>query len=391
MWARCGAMALTGDAGGPPLAPPSPAAVVAGDLASRFGLDAGVLGERAAVAGFTRQGRTSCGGATRLLRAGDGWVALSLARDDDVALLPAMLGVEAADRDGAWAVVADAVGSRLAGEVEERAALVGVPCSVVGASSSAFFVSGSPRPDAVGACVPLVVDLSALWAGPLCTHLLQRAGARVVKVEDPARPDGARSGPPAFFDLLNAGKSSVAVEFGSHRGRARLQALVAAADVVVTSARSRVFDQLGLAPDDVLATKADKVWVAVTGHGWGSDRVGFGDDAAAAAGLVAWHPIDGDPRFAADAVADPLCGLMAAGAALDALAAGGRWFVDASLAGAAARVAPPAGAPAVAATPADGGWSIDGERVAPPAGRPPAGRGPALGAHTEAVLRDLAG
>ena len=39
---------------------------------------------------------------------------------------------------------------------------------------------------------PLVVDLSALWAGPLCAHLLGLAGARVVKVESLGRPDGAR-------------------------------------------------------------------------------------------------------------------------------------------------------------------------------------------------------
>ena len=46
------------------------------------------------------------------------------------------------------------------------------------------------------AAPPRIVDLSALWAGPLCAHLLQLAGASVVKLESTRRPDGARFGAP---------------------------------------------------------------------------------------------------------------------------------------------------------------------------------------------------
>jgi hypothetical protein len=45
--------------------------------------------------------------------------------------------------------------------------------------------------------------------------LLALAGARVVKVESTRRLDGARSGSSAFYDLLNAGKESVALDFAS--------------------------------------------------------------------------------------------------------------------------------------------------------------------------------
>ena len=62
---------------------------------------------------------------------------------------------------------------------------------------------------------PRVVDLSALWAGPLAASLLQRNGAEVIKVEDTRRPDGARRGDAAFYDLLNAGKRSVALDLSS--------------------------------------------------------------------------------------------------------------------------------------------------------------------------------
>ena len=52
-----------------------------------------LLGERAALAGLSRQGGTSAGGAARLVPVVDGWMALALARLDDVAALPAWLEV----------------------------------------------------------------------------------------------------------------------------------------------------------------------------------------------------------------------------------------------------------------------------------------------------------
>ena len=152
------------------------------------------------------------------------------------------------------------------------------------------------------------------------------------------------------------------------------------ADIVITSGRARAVQRLGLDPDRFLAAGTDRVWVAITAHGWDDDRVGFGDDVAATAGLVAWHP-DGRPRFAADAIADPLGGAWAAAAARDAWAAGGRWFLDASLAGiAAAAVTAATTEPAQPAQPAGAGWRVGGTQVgsplSPPGGRhrPPAGR-----------------
>ena len=62
-----------------------------------------LLAERAAIAGLPRAGDISCGGATRLMPAADGWVALSLARPDDVdSCLPGSGGRRA---DDPWAAV----------------------------------------------------------------------------------------------------------------------------------------------------------------------------------------------------------------------------------------------------------------------------------------------
>ena len=155
----------------------------------------------------------------------------------------------------------------------------------------------------------LVADFSALWAGPLCAHLLGLAGARVVKVETPWRPDGARRGNAGFYDLLHAGHRSVVLDPHTSGGRAAMAGLVAAADIVIESSRPRALARFGL--DAGAAVAQGATWVSITAYGRASDRAGFGDDVAAASGLVA-ADTGGSPVFCGDAIADPLTGLTAA-------------------------------------------------------------------------------
>jgi crotonobetainyl-CoA:carnitine CoA-transferase CaiB-like acyl-CoA transferase len=154
----------------------------------------------------------------------------------------------------------------------------------------------------------------------------------VVKVESSSRPDGARRGSPAHFASLNAGKEQVAVDLETTDGRRTLHQIVEGADVVITSARARAVDQLGFDPEDSVRNGRPRVWLSITGYGTGpgsADRVAFGDDAAAAGGLVVWD--DRGPCFCADAVADPVTGLAATAAVLDAMARGGDHLLDASM------------------------------------------------------------
>src|SRR5699024_8203376 len=118
-------------------------------------------------------------------------------------------------------------------------------------------VDGEARPNAdASRSAPLIVDLSALWAGPLCTHLLGRTGARVIKVESLQRPDGSRRGVASFHDLLNSGKASVAIDVNDETGRSQLRDLLDGADIVVSSSRRRAFDQLGIDPMEVLQAES---------------------------------------------------------------------------------------------------------------------------------------
>ncbi len=131
----------------------------------------------------------------------------------------------------------------------------------------------------------------------------------------------------AFFDLLNGRKRSVGLDLQNRHGTHVLRELVRRADVVIEASRARALAQFGIdGREEVGADGGPQVWVSITGYGrlgarTPEDRVTFGDDAAAAGGLVSGG--DDGPLFCAGhAAADPLTGLTAAGACVDALRLG---------------------------------------------------------------------
>jgi crotonobetainyl-CoA:carnitine CoA-transferase CaiB-like acyl-CoA transferase len=391
-WVRSGVVALTGRANGPPLLPPGRGASVANELAADFAQVTGVhvdgarlLSERAAFTGRERRGPVSVGGTCRLLPTLDGWAAVSCARPDDPALLGALTG-EHTVADDPWPAVTRWLRAHTGAELAARAELLGVAAAPVERRAAV------PRPGTAAAgrslagC--LVADFSALWAGPLCAHLLGLAGARVVKVETPTRPDGARRGNAEFYRLLHAGHDCVILDPDTPVGRAGMAALVDAADIVIESSRPRALARFGL--DAAAAAATGTTWVSITAYGRASDRVGFGDDVAAGAGLVARDP-DGCPLFAGDAIADPLTGLTAAVAAAHAPAGGA--LLDIAMADV---VAATLDADSGAAEADSGAAEADSGAaeaalvpVAPPRRRQPHGRAARPGEQTAQVLAEL--
>ncbi len=396
-WASSGAMLLTGSPGSAPR--PEPAGVAAAaesaadDVAAmtaRMGVRVEVdgpalLGERAAIAGLERAGSVSVGGAARFERAADGWVVLNLPRPTDTDLLPALLEatVDASD----WSAVREALAGVEAGELVQRGGELGLAiarpdeCPPMASPGRAIARASALRTRPVDR--PLVVDLSALWAGPLATSLLAAAGARVIKVEAVDRPDGARGGPAEFFDLLNAGKECLAVDLADGDDQRLLRHVLAAADLVVEASRPRAMANLGIDPLELLE-RCGTSWVSITGHGRVDhpNRIGFGDDAAVAGGL--WLEGSDGPEFVGDAIADPLTGLAAAAFGAEILAADRAAVVEVPLVRAAAW-ANRAPVPAAVGGDEHSGWwvEVDGERVpvASPRGRVPTARAASLGAH----------
>jgi hypothetical protein len=340
-WAESGAMWLTGRPDGPPLhATGRPATLARGAafalelLSAKAGrpvrLDgARLLGERAALAGLRRQGDTSAGRSARLLPAADGWLALSLARNADTELVPAL--VESGHADDAWSLVARWAAGQTVDDAIARAVLLGLPVAALlppSQTPAPWVLTALPAARRPAHDQMLVVNLAALWAGPLCAHLLSLAGARVIDVESVRRPDRSRQGNPRFFDWLHAGHESVALDFAEPEGRAALLTLIRAADIVIEASRPRALMSLRANAEAVLADRRPRTWIRITGHGR-VNRTAFGDDAAVAGGLAAWDAAG--PVFAGDAIADPLTGLIAAVAALGSMTATGSWIIDLSM------------------------------------------------------------
>lgn len=345
-WRRAGMMELTGEANGSPLVFPHAVASVADGAYAALKQVAGpdarmadmagstLLGERARRRGFKRRGAVSPNGSCHLFSVSDGMIALNMARLEDRDCLPAWLeDDDAADLERLPALL----GQHRLAPLLTRGAELGLAIAAAEPAKPRPWVrvdrlAAPHRP----AEAFRILDLSSLWAGPLCGSLLVKAGGACIKVEDPARPDSVAVDP-GFYDLLNGEKKKELISLGCPDGKRRLGELIADADIVIEGSRPRALRALGINAEEAVRQGEGKVWVRITGHGdtgADADRAAFGDDAAVAGGTIhammqAW----GRPVFAGDALGDPLTGLFAALAALCAHQAGGGVLVALSLAG----------------------------------------------------------
>lgn len=368
-WGSSGLAYLTGLPDGPADFSRANVLIRARDVATAVGDRLGIgvdavslLTGRAALLGLARGGRVSPGGATRLLAARNGFCALTLSRADDLDAVPALLQARDVAADP-WPGLQRWAATRPVAEILERAGLLDIPVAALGEAAPAvphIRLAGSrlaPRaPQGL-----LVTDLSSMWAGPLCGHLLARAGATVVKVESPRRPDGTRAGSRSFFDWINGQKLCYGVDFDGQADE--LRELLAVSDIVIEGSRPAALARRGLGPDDI-APRAGRIWLQITGYE--GLRPGFGDDTAVAGGLVGTSA-DG-PVFCGDAIADPLTGLEATLALAESLGRGGGELIGVSMAEVAATYAAlpvePSASPAPVSAP-----------PAPPASRPASGPG----------------
>ncbi len=365
-WAASGLAYLTGPSDGAPDF--SRAAVLAEarrmttDIGGLLGVEvdaATTLAGRAAILNLHRRGRISAGGATRLLPTADGWCAVALPRDDDVAALPALMEVDRVTGDP-WTELSRWAAMHSTTHVVARAQLLDIAVAGLGEAAPEpptvrlSSARGAPR----RASGLLVADLSSLWAGPLCGQLLARAGAVVVKVESPRRPDGTRCGEPAFFNWMNAGKLSYSVDFDVDGDAVRR--LLSVADIVIEGSRPAALRRRGFSAEG-LFDRAGRIWLSIRGYRDQPDRPAFGDDAAVAGGLVGGGA--DEPVFLGDAIADPLSGLEAARAVGESLRRGGGEVIEVSMAQVAARYA---------ALPQSTDSEAPADRTGPPPAAPPA-------------------
>lgn len=170
---------------------------------------------------------------------------------------------------------------------------------------------------------PLVVDLTALWAGPLATALLADLGAEVVKVDPAARPDGlARHR--AFHRQLNSAKQVVDLDLRDDSGRRRFEALLDRADLLIDSFSRRVMPNFGYSRPALAARWPRLAALSITAFPTSvpeADWIAYGPGVHAAMGLGDRGP---GRSFEPAPVAypDALAGLAAFASAAELLARG---------------------------------------------------------------------
>ena len=120
----------------------------------------------------------------------------------------------------------------------------------------------------------LVLDLTQIMAGPVCTMLLADMGADVIKIERPnGGDDTRRMGPPyagglaAGFLALNRNKRSLALNLQDDRGRQVFRRLLETADVVVENFRPGVMERLGLGYAELVQERPSLVYCSISGFG----------------------------------------------------------------------------------------------------------------------------
>jgi crotonobetainyl-CoA:carnitine CoA-transferase CaiB-like acyl-CoA transferase len=123
-----------------------------------------------------------------------------------------------------------------------------------------------------------VLDMTAFWAGPSCTHALALLGAEVIHLESTRRLDGTRMLGAAFtedqwwerspiFSALNTNKRSLTVDLQCERGIQVLRRLIATTDVIVENYTPRVLDQAGLTFEAVRDIRGDIILIRMPGFG----------------------------------------------------------------------------------------------------------------------------
>ncbi len=175
-----------------------------------------------------------------------------------------------------------------------------------------------------------VLDLSRVFAGPLCGQVLADFGADVIKVEHPGRGDdtrdwGMRIGKTetTYYNSMNRNKRSITVDLQTPEGVKIIRDLLPQCDVVIQNFKTGGAEKLGLGYEQLKAIKPDLIYCSGAGYdssGPEAKRPGYDLVIQGEAGLMALNGEASQPplKFGVAAV-DMMTGMYAAQAVLAAL------------------------------------------------------------------------
>ncbi|MCH8994214.1 MAG: CoA transferase [Chloroflexi bacterium] len=176
-----------------------------------------------------------------------------------------------------------------------------------------------------------VLDMTIWQQGTACSAMLADLGADVIKIEEPVRGDPGRGlrpvervgGLSGYFQALNRGKRSFAVDLKHAKGREVLLRLARDADVFLTNFRPGVCERLGIGYADLSAVNPGIIYARASGYGRDGEEAQAGSFdilGQARGGLmsITGEP-DGVPKNAGAPIADQAGGMLAAFGILAAL------------------------------------------------------------------------
>ncbi len=176
-----------------------------------------------------------------------------------------------------------------------------------------------------------VLDLTHFLSGPFCTMILGDLGAEVIKIEDPAHPDDARSVPPfqihgqsTYYLSLNRNKKSLTLDLKTAEGLGIFDALVCKSDVVIDNFRPGVTAKLKVDYARLQSLNPRIICCSISGYGQTgpySERPGYDYLMQAISGTMSLtgEP-DQPPAKTGVSVVDHMGGIFAAVGILAAVA-----------------------------------------------------------------------
>ncbi len=192
----------------------------------------------------------------------------------------------------------------------------------------------------------VILDLTQILAGPMCTMVLGDLGADVIKVEKPnGGDDNRRMGPPfvkdwsAGFLATNRNKRSLVVDLQQEAGQSVFKRLVTDADAVIENFRPGVMARLGLGYPELIGINPRLVYCSISGFGSTGPYANRGGFDLVAQGVSGLMSITGHPGMPPAKVGVPItdltAGVLAANgvqaAYIHALKTGQGQYVDTSL------------------------------------------------------------
>lgn len=177
-----------------------------------------------------------------------------------------------------------------------------------------------------------VLEFSIILSAPYAGMQLADLGADVIKVEQPPNGDPARGlgavvpGHSKYFQVLNRGRKSIAVDLSTPEGKAIIYRLLPSVDVVLHNFRPGIAEKLGVDYETLKQHRPDLVFCEIAGFGYEGPMASFAASdivASAYGGAISLSDAvedDGAPRSNKPPIAgDQPTGLAAAIGILAAL------------------------------------------------------------------------